>query len=63
MKTLKNHISSQHILTFLVTIMLVGFGIQYVSSFIEINSQIVFTDMALGLLVTIAFAKFVSERV
>jgi len=43
--------------------MLVGFGIQYVSSFIEINSQIVFTDMALGLLVTIAFAKFVSERV
>ena len=61
MKAIKQEISSVQITGFLVVVILAGIGIQFISSLLEVNPNLVFMDVMLGLLITIVGVKFVTE--
>ena len=61
MKAIKHQISSRQITGFLVLVILVGFGIQWVDDSIEMTNQVRFMDFTISTLILLAGAKFVSE--
>jgi hypothetical protein len=61
MKAIKQKISSVQITGFLIIVILVGIGVQFISTGIELNPNIVFMDLTLGLLTLVAGVKFVTE--
>ena len=61
MKAIKQEISSVQITGFLLIVILGGMGIQFISETLEVNANLVFMDVTLGLLVLISGVKFVTE--
>tara|TARA_R110002050_G_scaffold220557_1_gene356396 strand:+ start:5220 stop:5411 length:192 start_codon:yes stop_codon:yes gene_type:complete len=63
MKVFKEQVSSNEIIWFLISTLLIGAGIKFLTQHIEINAQMRFIDYALSFLIVLVGIKFVSEKI